>query len=189
MASVDLWWLPLGAGGHVVRLNGRLYEATSALVARRPRRDLFHAALTVGTPEASYVVEVAPEWSGPSGDRGSVGGGPVGLRSLGRWRWFRYEVRRWRDGVIPDLQYAVASPVRLSDDESSARRVLDQVARVPRPVWGRDELGLGEMWNSNSVVSWVLTTAGLPVAALRPPPGGRAPGWDAGLALARRPMP
>ncbi|HEX6229829.1 MAG TPA: hypothetical protein VFZ41_10265 [Solirubrobacterales bacterium] len=26
-AAVDLYWLPLGAGGHFVRLNGRIYEA------------------------------------------------------------------------------------------------------------------------------------------------------------------
>jgi hypothetical protein len=26
-ATVDLYWLPLGAGGHFVRLNGHIYEA------------------------------------------------------------------------------------------------------------------------------------------------------------------
>ena len=26
-ASIDLYWLPLGAGGWFVRLNGRIYEA------------------------------------------------------------------------------------------------------------------------------------------------------------------
>jgi hypothetical protein len=26
MAAVDLYWLPLGAGGHFVRLNGRLED-------------------------------------------------------------------------------------------------------------------------------------------------------------------
>ena len=41
------------------------------------------------------------------------------------------------------------------------------------------------MWNSNSVVSWLIAAAGLPTDDLRPPPGGRAPGWDAGLALAK----
>jgi hypothetical protein len=29
-ASVDLYWLPLGPGGHFVRLNGRVYEALTA---------------------------------------------------------------------------------------------------------------------------------------------------------------
>jgi len=54
---------------------------------------------------------------------------------------------------------------------------------------GRDELGTGEMWNSNSLVAWVLEVAGVSTAAIRPPPGGRAPGWDAGLAVARRAAP
>ena len=33
-AAVDLYWLPLGAGGHFVRLNGRIYEALAARVRR-----------------------------------------------------------------------------------------------------------------------------------------------------------
>ena len=32
--SVDLYWLPLGAGGHFVRLNGRIYEAMASLPDR-----------------------------------------------------------------------------------------------------------------------------------------------------------
>jgi hypothetical protein len=42
------------------------------------------------------------------------------------------------------------------------------------------------MWNSNSMIAWLIATAGLPAELLRPPPGGRAPGWDAGLEVARR---
>jgi hypothetical protein len=38
MASIDLWWLPLGAGGWFVTLNGRVYEALHALVERRRPR-------------------------------------------------------------------------------------------------------------------------------------------------------
>ena len=30
---VDLYWLPLGAGGHFVRLNGRVYERLAAWTA------------------------------------------------------------------------------------------------------------------------------------------------------------
>jgi hypothetical protein len=40
--GVDLYWLPLGAGGHSVRLNGRVYEAVAARLARRPACDLYH---------------------------------------------------------------------------------------------------------------------------------------------------
>ena len=56
-------------------------------------------------------------------------------------------------------------------------------------VWGRDELDLGEMWTSNSVISWLLMTAGVPVGQAGPPPGGTAPGWDAGIRAAHRLRP
>ena len=42
LAAVDLCWWPLGAGGHFVRLNGRIYEAIAARIQRRPRCDLYH---------------------------------------------------------------------------------------------------------------------------------------------------
>jgi hypothetical protein len=74
----------------------------------------------------------------------------------------------------------------LTTDEDRARRVLDVVAEVPTPVWGRDELGTGEMWNSNSVIAWVIATSGIETGSIRPPAGGRAPGWQAGLEVARR---
>jgi hypothetical protein len=35
-AAVDLYWLPLGAGGHFVRLNGRIYEALAARMQSAP---------------------------------------------------------------------------------------------------------------------------------------------------------
>ena len=63
------------------------------------------------------------------------------------------------------------------------------VRAVPLPTWGRDELRAGEIWNSNSVVSWVLTRAGVDAASLQPPAGGRASGWAAGVAVARRSAP
>jgi hypothetical protein len=103
---------------------------------------------------------------------------------MARFRVFRYEVRRWRDGVIADADEAVASPQPLSHDSLRARRLLDLVGCLPSPVWGRDELGTGEMWNSNSVISWLLARSGLPTSAIRPPAGGRAPGWQAGLVTA-----
>jgi hypothetical protein len=186
MAAVDLYWLPLGAGGHFVRLNGRLYEAVAARLERRPRRDLYHSALQLELPEARFVIEQTPvhDWSG--NDRGVVAEGPVGARWAGRFRIFRYEIRLWSGGHIPDVAEAVQSPRRLTDDEACARRVLDLVPRVPTPVWGRDELGTGEMWNSNSVIAWVLAGSGIDAESIQPPSGGRAPGWRAGLAVARR---
>jgi hypothetical protein len=64
--------------------------------------------------------------------------------------------------------------------------VLDLVAQVPTPVWGRDELATGDMWNSNSVIAWVIARSGIDTEAIKPPAGGRAPGWQAGLVVARR---
>lgn len=183
---VDLYWLPLGAGGHVVRLSGRLYEAVKSRLERRPAYDLYHSALEVRLPDGTYVIEQAPVPDLSGERRGVVAGGPVGTRWAGRFRIFRYEIRVWRGGRIPDLAEAVDSPRQLSDDEAQARRVLELVPRVPRPVWGRDELHTGEMWNSNSVIAWVLARSGLDAESIEPPPGGRAPGWHAGLEVARR---
>jgi hypothetical protein len=114
-----------------------------------------------------------------------VATGAVGSRLLRRLRWFRYEVRCWRGGSIPDLAEAVGDPCRLTDDAVLARRLVEAMRTVPTPVWGRDELGAGEMWNSNSMIAWVIATAGLVTDAVHPPLHGRAPGWDAGLAAAR----
>jgi hypothetical protein len=185
-AAVDLSWIPLGAGAHVVRISGRLFEAASAVAKRRRPCDLYHAALEVTIPEGRFVVEQTPVPDEHGDRRGVVAHGPVGLRWLGRWRWFRYEVRRWRDGEIPDIAEAVGSPVRVSDELTVARRVLELLPLLPTPTWGRDELRAGEMWNSNSIVSWVLARSGVAVADLHPPDPGRAPGWDAGRVVAAR---
>jgi hypothetical protein len=185
MSAIDLYWLPLGAGGHSVRLNGLVFEAIAARLQHRGRADLYHSALEVNVPEARFVIEQAPAW-GTSGERGVVAKGPVGMRAMGRLRLFRYEVRRWRDGVIPDIAEAVESPQRLSDDADYARRLLELVPEVPTVVWGRDELGTGEMWNSNSLISWLIVCSGLDVTAVQPPSGGRAPGWHAGVVVAGR---
>jgi hypothetical protein len=181
---VLLYWLPLGAGGHVVRWNGRVYEVIAARHGHRTANDLYHSALEVLLRGERYVVEMAPVWSGEVPERGVVRVGAVGLPLLGRSALFRYEVRRWRDGVIPDAVEAVASPVVLSRDTSRATRVLDLVPEVPPLTWGRDELGAGDMWNSNSLFSWLLARTDHDVAAIAPPPNGRAPGWRAGLTLA-----
>ena len=184
--GVDLYWLPLGAGGRSVRLNGRVFEAVAAAVARRERRDLYHSALLVRTTRGPFVIEMAPVRDALGRERGVVAEGPVGTRAAGRFRLFRYEVRRWLDGVIPDVGEAVASPVRITADPHVVDRMLALVPEVPVPVWGRDELGAGEMWNSNSLISWLLVRAGLNVSAVSMPAGGRAPGWDAGVVVARR---
>jgi hypothetical protein len=64
--------------------------------------------------------------------------------------------------------------------------VLDLVPQVPTPVWGRDELRTGDMWNSNSLIAWLLTLSGIDTGPIRPPERGRAPGWEAGLVASQR---
>jgi hypothetical protein len=185
-ANVDLYWLPLGAGGRFVRLNGRVFEAIVARLEKRPTRDLYHSALVVSLPEGAFVIEQAPVRDEHGAARGVVAEGPVGSRGARRLRIFRYETRRWRDGVIPDVAEAVDSPQRLTDDPAVARRLLELVTAAPAPVWGRDELHAGEMWNSNSLVAWLVERSGLDADDVRMPAGGRAPGWRAGIVVARR---
>jgi hypothetical protein len=76
---------------------------------------------------------------------------------------------------------AVESPRSLSTEADRAVRILDLVHQVTVAVWGRDELKPGDMWNSNSLTSWLLVSSGLDIDHLQPPLGGRAPGWHAGL--------
>src|SRR4029453_4489760 len=71
-ASVDLYWLPLGAGGHSVRLNGRLFEALVARLEKRPTRALYHSALIVRVPEGTFAIEMAPIPDGNGKLRGVV---------------------------------------------------------------------------------------------------------------------
>jgi hypothetical protein len=185
-AAVDLYWLPLGAGGHFVRLNGRVYEALAAGFGRRPARDLYHSALQVEVADGTFVIEQTPVPDLSGAQRGVVAVGPVGARWAGCLRIFRYEIRVWRGGNIPDVAEAVDSPRRLAEDEDRARRLLSVVPDVPTPVWGRDELHAGEMWNSNSVIAWVIERSGLDAGGIQPPVDGRAPGWNAGVTVARR---
>ena len=185
---VDLHWIPLGAGAAVpiVQWNGRLYEAWTAWREHRPRCAIYHAALEVQLDGASYVIELAPAWGGAGLDRGAVAEGPVGLRALGRSRFFRYEVRRWREGCIPDISEAVGLPERVTDDRAVTARLLELAPEFPTATWGRDELGTGDMWNSNSLVAWLLVRSGSDSEGLAPPLHGRAPGWAAGLKVAAR---
>lgn len=184
-SGLDLYWIPLGAGDLIVQASGRIYESLMARHDHRAPCALYHSALVAQTPAGMCVVEVTPV-PGDGDDRGVIARGAVGYRPLGRFRIFRYEVRRWVDGAIPDLAFAVGDPVTLTTAEGRVREALACVERVPTPVWGRDELAAGEMWNSNSVIAWIIERSGLLGAAGRPPDGGRAPGWDAGVTVARR---
>jgi hypothetical protein len=183
MCTVEILWIPLGAGEHVVRISGCVYETLAAFVQRRPACALFHSALVVTVPDGRYVIEMSPIADVHGERRGVVAEGAVGSAWLGKLRIFRYEIHRWHDGVIPDADNATATTT-LQLAPADAQRLLDLVASVPTPVWGRDALDAGEMWNSNSVTSWILRRAGIDTSNLAPPEGGRAPGWNAGLVVA-----
>jgi len=185
---VDLYWLPLGAGDNTrcVRTNGRIYEALISRYQHRRTQDLYHSALQVTVDGDNFVIEMTPVWGNKEAERGVVCEGPVGLPSLGASKFFRYEVRRWRNGTIPDLSEAVTSPQRMSSENEIAQRLLDLVPEFPAVTWGRDELRTGEMWNSNSLISWLLARSGHATHHVQLPTGGRAPGWDAGLVVAHR---
>jgi hypothetical protein len=185
-ASVNLYWLPLGAGGSFVRLNGRIYEFVAARLDHRQPLDLYHSALEIRIGEDLHTIEVAPVWSSKDPARGVVAEGPVGAVWAGRLRAFRYEIRCWSGGSIPDVSEAVDSPRQLSGKAEVAARAVGLVGQAPTATWGRDELGAGEMWNSNSVVSWLLYRCGIDASVIDFPSGGRAPGWQAGIEVASR---
>src|SRR6476661_8959700 len=131
-SSVDLYWLPLGAGGRSVRLNGRVFEAVAARAGHRSTCDLYHSALEGALPGLGrFVIEMTPVPRGDPAARGVVAGGPVGARWAARIRMCRYEVRRWRSGAIADVAEAVDSPWRLTEDPSAVRRLWDAVPLVP----------------------------------------------------------
>jgi hypothetical protein len=155
---IDIIWIPLGVrGSGFVRLVGLVYEAVKASLDNRKPLALYHAALRVGTPDGLFAVEmVLPSRGGDPASRGVVFEGSVSSPWLGWMRVFRYEVRRWRDGVLLDDEPAVVGPLRLSDDPVQARSLLEWTNLVPPLIWGRDQVGAGEMWNSNSMISWLL---------------------------------
>lgn len=182
--GVDMYWLPLGARGRWLRFGGKVYEAVAAAFARRQRLDIYHSVLEVHAPEGRFVIEMGPAIDDDWARRGVVAQGPVGFAWAAALRILRYEVRFWPEGVT-GYGYAVESPRRLTSDAPMATRVLELASEVPTPVWGRDELDAGEMWTCNSLTSWLLGRTNLG-DSIRPPLGGRAPGWDAGLTVARR---
>ena len=138
-ATVELLWIPLGAGQYVVRISGRVFETLAALVARRPACDLYHSAFVVTVPDGRYVIEMTPIIDEHGDRRGVVAEGAVGSARLGKRRIFRYEIRRWLNGVIPDTASAkVTTSIELA--YADALRLLELVPSVPTSVWGRDEL-------------------------------------------------
>lgn len=185
--TVVLWWIPVGAGSAISPHTSRAWERIDAALHRRPAQQLLHAGLEITAASGEVtVIEMAPAWQMPRHTpRGVVAQGPVGASGLGRWRAFRYEVRCWRGGSIPDTQWAVSSVPVTCPDPAGLERLTHEVAQVPRHVWGRHMHGVADMWNSNSLIAWLLTTCGVDATDLGPPVGSRAPGWDVGIVCAR----
>jgi hypothetical protein len=124
-ATIDLYWIPLGAGGHCVRFNGKLFEAITAARRHRQRCDLYHAALVVEVDGERYTIEIAPSPNADEGSRGVVGTGAVGSRHIGWLRLFRYEVRagaagRSRISATRSAGRAASAPTLASPADSSA---------------------------------------------------------------------
>ncbi|VXC46610.1 hypothetical protein [Nocardioides sp. AX2bis] len=130
------------------------------------------------------VVEMTPDWSPSRPGREVVVRGPVGVPWGGVSRLLRYEVHRWPGGTVADAVTAIGGARCLSEDRAVALRLLALVPRFPALTWGRDELGTGDMWCSNSLTAWLLALSGHDLTAVRPPTGTRAPGWSAGLQVA-----
>lgn len=183
-AYAALWWIPVGAGGHLVIHTSRWWEFIQARREGRAPQPLYHAALEVFVDGDRYLIEMAPAWGAPGSVRGVVATGPVGLALLGRLRLFRYEVRCWPDGILADRAWAVGEPRRFELTRAQAVGLLNQTANVPRLVWGRDVYAMGDMWNSNSLIAWLLHTTGIDAQNISPPGLGRAPGWATGIAAA-----
>lgn len=62
--------------------------------------------------------------------------------------------------------------------------MVGRTSGVPAHVWGKDVFGVGDMWNSNSLISWLLQSSGVDAMSLTPPAPGRAPGWRSGILAA-----
>jgi len=109
-STVDLYWIPLGAGQHVVRLSGWLFEVISAHVQHRRPCDLYHTALVVVAPEGRFVIEQTPI----SDDRGTRRGVV------------------WRDRSDRNsLDASVSSGMRSADGETASSPISPRLSRVP----------------------------------------------------------
>jgi hypothetical protein len=81
---------------------------------------------------------------------------------------------------VRDL-YHSALELRLPE----GRCVVELAPTPDRDDSDRGVVAEGAMWNSNSLISWLIAAGGLD-DSMQPPAGGRAPDWNAGLVLGRR---
>lgn len=178
-AYLDLSWIPVGAGTHFQRASLLLYESVAAAISRRPRASLVHAGLKLAIDGRQYTFEVMPAPPGPNHRREVTG--PVGVRPAGRLRLFRYQAVLDESPALPDQQWAIGQPLRLTTNPDTIARIIELRLQIPAYTWGRRRPGHSEMWTSDSAVSWLLGSAGIDVRAIDIPQGTRAPGWFAGI--------
>jgi hypothetical protein len=146
---------------------------------------LVHAALKLACADGRVLtLEMTPAFVG--GTEPPLMTGPVGFRGADRLRLFRYQLRCLPVATLPDEQWAVDAPVVLAADCGLVERILELAPALPRHTWGRRLPGTREMWTSDSAIAWLLVKAGADLAGISPPAGSRAPGWYAGVEVARR---
>ena len=195
--ALDLYWLPLGAGGHSVRVqrphlrgggrSPRCAAAAPSVTTSTTRRSTGDDA--GGHPTQSRWSAAKALVSAEAADHGAVAGGARGqppARPLG--------AVSIRDPLLSVAARSQTSRRRLRAPAAADRRpcscsggsVLELVplrSDLRSGGWTRSQTG--EMWNSNSLVSWLLVSHRPDVGrADRLPVGGRAPGWQAGIAVA-----
>ena len=162
-------------------LNGKAYEALSAAFERR-RLTSTMPDFEVRLGDGSFVIEVAP-----SPDAACR---PGRRRRRPCWQPLRRcpTALPLRGPLLvgrsdPDVDEAVASPCACLMIQRPLIACSSSYPPSRHSVWGRDELQTGDMWNSNSVISWLIARAHLLVDVALPP-HGRAPGWAAGIRVA-----
>ena len=134
-AAVDLYWIPLGAGGHSVRFNGLLFEAIDAARRHRRRCDLYHAALVIAYDGEDYTIEIAPSPDADQASRGVVGTGPSAAATSAGCACF---ATRCAAGVAARFRTPRSGRRAPPAQQRSAGRAP---AAAPRP--GRPQAGLG----------------------------------------------
>jgi hypothetical protein len=128
LPGVDLYWLPFGAGGHSVRLNGIAYEAVVARRERRARCDLYAPHSRSESLHGRLVIEMtlfalasaARVCASPRvRARPSASSRPTGP----------YQIARFVPGhevVVCAMQYAVTvEPDAAGEDERAVRTVIE----------------------------------------------------------------
>lgn len=179
MDYLDLYWLPVGAGTHFQRASLVLYESLAAALARRPRSTLCHAGLKASVAGQTFTLELTPVPAVQ--DVRPAMTGAVGSSLAAKLRIFRYQLICREAAALPDEQWAVGQPNRLTADPIAIQRVMTLAPTVPAHTWGRRVHGTTEMWTSNSAVSWLLLEAGIPLNTATIPDGTTVPGWQAGI--------